>query len=227
MTDEATIRTYPNPDRAGLVRVGQVVRRRLDALPAVERLPPAGLEIWAVKDFLSAPECEALCVMIDRTAQPSAVYDHGYGANYRTSASGNLDPDHPFVAELTARIDKLLGFPPGFGEPIQGQRYTPGQEFKPHFDWFYTLADYWKTEAKRGGQRSITAMAYLNTVDAGGATAFPNVGLSVPPQPGTLLLWNNATREGHLSAEALHAGTPVDAGTKYVITRWYRVRKFG
>lgn len=66
-------------------------------------------------------------------------------------------------------------------------------------------------------------MLYLNEVAAGGATDFPKLGFSVQPEPGLLLTWNNMDRRGRPSASLLHAGSPVQTGTKYIITQWYRL----
>ena len=82
-------------------------------------------------------------------------------------------------------------------------------------------------EAKQGGQRSITAMCFLNDVEQGGETAFTAIGISVPPERGKLLIWNNHTPTGLPNEQTMHAGTPVIAGTKYIITKWYRTRKWG
>jgi len=71
---------------------------------------------------------------------------------------------------------------------VQGQRYAPGQEFQAHYDWFDTAAAYWPKEIERGGQRSWTAMAYLNDIPEGGATVFERIGVSVQPQAGALLV---------------------------------------
>ena len=42
-----------------------------------------------------------------------------------------------------------------------------------------------------GGQRLFSAMVYLNTVERGGGTGFPELGLSVQPEPGRLLIFAN------------------------------------
>lgn len=226
----APIRTYPtcpNPDQAAMRALGERVRARLAADPAVERLPAEQAELWAAADFISPAECEKLMAMIDRTAEPSTLLDNGYQSIWRTSYSGNVDPYDPFVQMIERRIDDLLGIPHEWGETIQGQRYAEGQEFREHMDWFWTKAPYFRQEAKRGGQRSFTAMIYLNPVEAGGETAFLNLGLSIPPQRGVLLVWNNGTTDGSLNPYTLHAGTPVAKGVKYVITKWYRTRKWG
>lgn len=57
-------------------------------------------------------------------------------------------------------------------------------------------------------------MVYLNAVERGGATAFPKLGLSIQPEPGTLVVWNNMTRSGRPNQATLHAGMPVEAECK-------------
>lgn len=233
MTDAAPpapLKSYPpcpNPDQAAMKALGETVRARLAADPLVQRLPGDQAEVWATADFLTADECERMMAMIDRTAVPSRILDHGYNEVWRTSYSGDVDAHDPFVQMIERRIDDLLGIPHAWGETIQGQRYAPGQEFREHMDWFWTKAPYFKKEAKRGGQRSFTAMVFLNDVEEGGETAFVNLGMSIPPQRGVLLIWNNGGLDGSLNQFTLHAGMPVVRGTKYIITKWYRTRRWG
>lgn len=221
MAKEAVI-----PDRSALKRVGEEVRNRIAADPRAYKVETDKAEIFAFGDFLTAAECERLCLMIDLTAKPSTLHEQDYSSGFRTSYSGDFDPYDPFVMSISRRIDDLLGINPAFGEVVQGQRYLPGQQFKPHNDWFYTTENYWKLERKRGGQRSWTAMAYLNEVEEGGETHFTNVGIKIEPKPGVLLVWNNATPDGVPNEGTMHAGTPVIKGSKYVITKWYRTRKW-
>jgi prolyl 4-hydroxylase len=199
------------------------VRARLEADPSVYRLPVDTIEIYGVAEFFSADECARLIAMVDAVARPSPTY-HGNSDGGRTSYSGDVNPDDSLIRMIQRRLDDLLGIDPDHGEMIQGQRYAPGQEFRAHYDFFDTAADYWPAELARGGQRTWTAMGYLNAVEAGGATEFPRVPISVPPQPGTLLVWNNMGAGGNPNPLSLHAGMPVEAGTKYIVTKWYRVR---
>lgn len=214
------------PDREALIRLGGHVRGRLARNPAVYAVPNDKVELFAIGEFVSTDECEALCAMIDAVARPSSLHELDYASGFRTSYSGDLDPRDPLVARISQRIDALLGVEAAIGEPIQGQRYLPGQQFKPHNDWFYTTEGYWAQEEARGGQRSWTAMAYLNAVEAGGATAFAALGLQIEPKPGALLLWNNAMPDGRPNEATLHSGTPVVRGAKYIITKWYRTREW-
>ncbi|OYW46279.1 MAG: 2OG-Fe(II) oxygenase [Novosphingobium sp. 12-63-9] len=215
-----------DPDTLALKRLGEAVRQRLDADPAAYRLPVEGLEIFGVADFFTPPECVRLMEIVDVVARPSSTYE-GSADGARTSFSGDVDPTNPFIRMLQRRIDDLLGIDPIQGETIQGQRYSAGQEFRVHFDHFHPSQSFWDMEQQRGGQRSWTAMGYLNTVEEGGSTDFPSVELSIPPQAGALLIWNNMTPEGTPNPKSLHAGRAVIRGTKYVLTKWYRVRPWG
>lgn len=205
-------------------RVGEQVRARLAADPAIYKLPTDIAEIYALGDFLTAAECQRFIEMTDAIAKPSQLHLTAYIEKFRTSYSGDYDTRDPFVKGISRRIDDVLGLDPEWGESIQGQRYLPGQEFKAHNDWFYTDQDYWKVEEARGGQRCWTAMVFLNQVPKGGETHFTHAELSIEPKPGVLMIWNNATPEGEPNIDTMHAGTPVIEGAKYVLTKWYRTR---
>lgn len=217
----------PPADRAALARVGAIVRHRLAADPSAYRMPAEGAEIFAVGQFLDASECEHLVALIDRVAKPSLLFDPDNPLPYRTSYSGDFDAGDSFVRMIERRLCDLIGLHESWAETFQGQRYEVGQEFQAHFDWFDTAADYWPNEARRGGQRSWTAMAYLNHVEEGGETEFTELQFAVPPQPGALLLWNNADPHGLPNQRLRHAGKPVRQGTKYIITKWFRTRRWG
>lgn len=219
--------TPPNPDKAALLRAGALVRTRLAADPGVYRVPADGAELFAVGQFLTPAECDQMIALIDSVARPSTVYSGVQGPDYRSSYSGDVERSDPFVMMIERRIDDLIGLPHEWGETVQGQRYTPGQQFQDHNDWFHTTSDYWQQEAKQGGQRSITTMIYLNDVAAGGATDFPRLGVSIAPQRGALLIWNNMLSDGTPNENTLHAGRPVVEGVKYIVTKWYRTRRWG
>ncbi len=214
-----------HPDQPELARLGARVRERLAVDPAVYRVPVERAEIFAVGSFLSAAECAHLIAIIDRVAQPSRVFSQSQ-APYRTSYSGDVDPSDSFVRMIERRLGDLVGIDLGWGETIQGQRYLPGQEFREHCDWFDVSAPYWSRETVRGGQRSWTAMVYLNDVAEGGITEFPRLDVRIPPQEGALIVWNNALPDGRPNADVLHAALPVVSGVKYVVTKWFRTRRW-
>ena len=47
-------------------------------------------------------------------------------------------------------------------------------------------------------------------------------GIRVAPKPGLLLAWNNMKPDGAANPGTLHEGMPVVAGTKYIVTKWFR-----
>ncbi|MDT0574722.1 2OG-Fe(II) oxygenase [Croceicoccus sp. F390] len=202
------------------------VLTRLRGDASVQQLVNEELQLFGIAEFFSIEECDRLRTFIDKVARPSPVFNVDFGRAARTSYSGDMNTDDPFIRMLHRRMDDLLGVDGSFGETLQGQRYEPGQEFKAHHDWFDVNEDYWQGEVAAGGQRAWTLMVYLNEVEDGGATHFPRANISIPPQTGTLVAWNNALDDGSPNAATLHAGTPVNAGVKYVVTRWYRSRKW-
>jgi len=222
--------SQPTADPYALYRmqIGTYVRDRLTRMPNMLKIPAAGLDLFVMRDFLSAEDCAALIERIDADRQPSTILAANEpDLEFRTSESCNLPPYDPMVQAIQAKIDRLIGIDPVQGETIQGQRYAVGQQFKPHHDFFYPSEPYWPEQERTGGQRTWTAMIFLNEPEAGGPTAFPNVNVKVTPRAGNLLTWNNMDAFGAPNIQSLHTGMPVEAGVKYVITKWYRERRWG
>lgn len=207
---------------SALARIGKLTSKRLLSSPGVQKLPVRQLDLFVCPGFLGPMECAAMVGMVDVTSSPSTLFDRPVGNDFRTSDSGNLDRWNPAVMALDARIYRLMGMAERQGETLQGQRYKVGQQFKAHHDFFHTNQSYWEAMKKQGGQRSWTAMIYLNRPEAGGATHFPNAGISVQPRAGLLLMWNNMNADGSPNHDTIHAGLPVQAGTKYIVTKWFR-----
>ena len=206
--------------------IGEAVRAKLNRNPMVSRIESEHLEIYGRQDFLSAEECAELRELIDADAKPSTLFSGSANADYRTSHSCNLHPWHPLVVAVSDRICALTGLAADHGETLQGQRYAEGQEYKVHCDYFPATADYWQAMMRSGGQRSWTAMIYLSPVEAGGETHFPRCEFMVPPREGMILIWNNMDRLGAPNPYSLHAARPVERGMKYVVTKWFRERKW-
>lgn len=200
---------------------GERVIAALSRDPMAQRVDVAGVQMFGRPDFLSAGECGDLAAMIDADCFAGNVFDPAQ-AQFRTSQSCNLDPAHPLVAAITERICALMRLPSEHGETLQGQRYQPGQYFRAHQDYFRVDQPYWPRMRAEGGQRTWTAMIYLNAVEGGGETAFPVLGFAVPPRPGLLLMWNNMRADGSPNPDTLHEALPVRAGRKYVVTKWFR-----
>jgi prolyl 4-hydroxylase len=200
---------------------------RLRALAGVQRVPSPKLELFVVRDFLNAETCARLIQRIDARRRPSQIADDQGIDDFRTSETCDLDSLDPVVAVVDGAISELLGIPLNLSEPIQGQRYGVGQEFKPHTDTFEPAgADYYRHCAETGN-RSWTAMIYLNQPEEGGATRFKAIGKTVQPEAGKLLAWNNLLPDRRPNPATIHQGMKVRRGTKYIVTKWFRERPFG
>lgn len=196
----------------------------LSSLAGIQRAPFPGLDLFLLRSFLDQPMCGALIDLIERNHRPSTIADANGDSAFRTSSTCELDPAEAAVQALETRLAAVSGIAPAFAEPLQGQRYEAGQEFKAHTDYFEPHGADFERFCARSGQRTWTFMIYLNTVEAGGATRFKSVGKTVQPEAGKLLAWNNRLPDGGCNAASLHHALKVRRGYKYVITRWYRER---
>ncbi len=165
-----------------------------------------------------------MMALIDADRIPSRLLSPNDDPEFRTSESCNMDPTHPLVQQVEDKLSDLIGIDPVQGETIQGQRYAVGQQFKLHHDFFYPSEPYWPEMVLAGGQRTWTAMIFLNAPEGGGHTHFEKAGIKVAPRAGNLLAWNNLDALGEPNLFSLHQGCPVTAGVKYVVTKWYRER---
>lgn len=190
----------------------------------VQRVPRPELELFIKRDFLSPAECAGLIDLIDASRRPSTIADDLGEAAFRTSETCDLDDAAPLVAQINARLADFAGIDPQMGESLQGQRYAVGQEFKAHTDYFEPAGLDYAKYCARSGNRSWTLMVYLNEPQAGGATRFTQIGKTIQPQTGKLLAWNNRLADGAVNPATMHHGMKVRAGTKYIITKWYRER---
>jgi len=196
----------------------------LAGTPGVQRVPARDLELYVVRGFLDAATCAALIERIDERRRPSEIADDVGVANFRTSDTCDLDWRDPVVGAVDRKISGLLGLPLQASEPIQGQRYSPGQEFKPHTDTFEPGGYDFFVHTAETGQRTWTAMIYLNEPEDGGATRFKTIGKTIQPETGKLLAWNNLLPDGRPNPATLHQGMKVRRGTKYIVTKWFRER---
>ena len=190
----------------------------------VQRVPSPKVALFIRKGFLEPELCAAVCAEIDANRRPSTVSDYNGDDLYRTSETCDLSDSHPLVVEIDRRIAELTGLDLAHGEGMQGQRYAVGQEFKAHTDYFEPNGADFQQFCAASGQRTWTVMIYLNDVEAGGATRFKAIDKIVQPEMGKLLAWSNLRPDGRVNPSTLHHGMKVRAGTKYVITKWFRER---
>ena len=214
-----------------MLPAGESSAERLMRYGGVQRLPYDKLELFQRKDFVPPELCAQLIELIDSGRRPSTLADHNGDRYFRTSETCDLNAEEPAVKRLEELLLALNGIDPAHGEPVQGQRYDVGQEFKAHVDWFNPHGQDWEKYCSVAGQRTWTFMIYLNEVEAGGATRFKVPKKNFRPETGKLLCWNNRrldlTGDKVGNVNTMHHGMKVRKGVKYVITKWYREKPWG
>lgn len=217
------------PERPALGRhtVLDAGDRKVQVL-ARSQAPDAAL----LQGLLSAEECaELVSYAAGRELRRSGVVERESGISVadgaRTSTSLCLRrQETPLVARLEARIARLTGWPQDRAEGLQILRYEPGQQYRPHHDWFDPAKPGSARHLARGGQRVGTLVICLQAADVGGATCFPKAKLAMSPSLGGAVFFNNTDVLGDPDPLTLHAGAPVEAGVKMVATCWQRERAF-
>lgn len=206
---------------------GESSAQFLQAREGLQKLPSAKVELFQLRHFLTPELCRDLIALIEKDRRPSTIADSNGDGYFRTSETCDLDPEEQVVQKLEARLQALNGIDPRYGEPVQGQRYDVGQEFKAHTDYFTPGGVDYEKFCSVAGQRTWTFMVYLNAVEAGGATRFKAVGKTFRPESGKLVCWNNRRPDDSVNPSTLHHGMKVRKGAKYVITKWYREKPWG
>lgn len=185
--------------------------------------------VCVVDSFLSAAECDDLMRSASSRLTRSETVQVVTGASEvnaaRTSEGMFFERgETELCSRVEARIAQWLNWPVERGEGLQVLRYQVGAEYKPHFDYFDPRHSGTPAILKRGGQRVATLLMYLNTPEQGGATVFPDIGLSVAPRAGRAVFFSYERAEP--SSRTLHGGAPVVQGEKWVATKWLRQGRF-
>jgi prolyl 4-hydroxylase len=180
-------------------------------------------------NLLSDEECEELIGMArPRLARSLTVATKTGGEEVNADRTSNgmffQRGENPLISKLEERIGRLLNWPVENGEGLQILHYTPGTEYKPHYDYFDPREPGTPSILRRGGQRVGTLIMYLGEPDKGGGTVFPDVHLEVSPKRGHAVFFSY--ERPHPSTRTLHGGSPVLAGEKWIATKWLRERKF-
>lgn len=177
--------------------------------------------VFCVDNFLTPKECKFLIDNASDSFGPAPVVGRGAGevSPSRTSSTCYLARED--LPDLLRKVATLTGKPFAHCELPQVGRYFTAQQYLQHFDAFNLDTEDGIRFASNGGQRTITCLLYLNTVEKGGGTHFPTLNLTVQPVQGTALVFFPATIDGTLDPRALHAALPA-VDTKYVSQIWIR-----
>ena len=205
-------------------------RRALDLIDAMD-LDPAGdprtipegkilsddPKVIHFAGLLTPSECRYLMDATGNRFEPSMVYDSNRQLvrdEIRTSDGSVIHwlIEDPAVVALNRRIAAVSGSTYESGEALALLRYSPGQEYRPHFDFVESAEN----------RRLMTALIYLNGDYEGGETEFVRTGLKIKGKGGDVILFRNEGDDGGPNPLSEHAGLPITKGVKFLATRWIR-----
>lgn len=81
-------------------------------------------------------------------------------------------------------------------------------------------------KTRQAGVRLLTVFLYLNDVEEGGGTDFPDLGITVQPKRGRALIWPSVLDEDpdEKDGRTMHQALPVKKGIKYGANAWVHQR---
>ncbi len=186
--------------------------------------------VSTLHNVLDVMECSHLAVLSMPFLQPSKVISssgEGKAIKGRTSMGTNFPPYRSdfVVNSIVRRLSKIAGQAANTSEYLALLKYGEGQEYRVHPDYFDANEPGLIELFEQGGQRIKTIVCYLNTVQKGGQTAFPDLGLTVSAVAGSGVFFENADSEGVIYPQSRHAGLPIIEGSKWIVTLWFRKDK--
>eukprot|EP00794_Sanderia_malayensis_P003012 gene3012-3470_t len=122
-----------------------------------------------------------------------------------------------FAATFEELLESATGLARSHGGKFQITSYEHGVGYKNHTDC---------VEDNELRDRFATVLVYLQDVKVGGETKFPQLGISVKPKRGRLIVWNNMRPDGSCDPTSIHNAAKVVDGRKVIIQRWYYYQNF-
>ncbi len=184
-------------------------------------------DTFSIEGILSEIECEYIKYTSSPFMRESMIVNPETGQlvkdDIRTSYSATIDwlSEDPAINLIMKKCCINFDIETEQSEVLHVLHYSVGEEYKPHYDFFGGIDG--KDNFQSQQQRIKTIVLYLNNVEEGGNTSFPKLQLSVKPQKGKAVFFENFNVDNNQPyIESLHAGEPVVKGEKWLATLWLR-----
>lgn len=174
--------------------------------------------ICVFENFLTALEVDQLLAAAKPKLGQALVSAAESGVESAGRSGRNCWIAHSYnavVEELSLRVAEVVGIPLEHAESLQLIHYAENEEYAPHFDAWGATTERGQRCMLKGGQRMVTCLFYLNDVEQGGGTSFPNLDMEIRAKKGRMLLFHNC-HEGSTVRHpgSLDGGLPVLRGRK-------------
>ena len=186
--------------------------------------------IGVIERFLAPEMCDWLVSRARPKLEPARVYDPSagiYSSGVRTNSEFHIGTfaSDLLIMLLQHRIAALTQLKLTGMEACTILHYAPGEEFKPHVDYFDTTSDENARIIAAEGQRVLTFLICLNEEFTGGETEFPHLRWRFRGRKGDALWFVNITPDFAPDPRTLHAGLPPRSGEKWMFSQWIRGRR--
>ena len=146
-------------------------------------------------------------------------------SNGRTSTNTwckNECEEDPISQSVVKRVTNITNIPAQNNENLQLLKYEEGQFYETHHDYVAHQTE------RQSGVRILTVFLYLNEVEEGGGTDFPELGITVQPKQGRVLIWPSVKDGNPDEKDPLtrHQALPVLKGVKYGANAWVHQRDY-
>nr|XP_027195540.1 prolyl 4-hydroxylase subunit alpha-1-like isoform X1 [Dermatophagoides pteronyssinus]XP_027195541.1 prolyl 4-hydroxylase subunit alpha-1-like isoform X2 [Dermatophagoides pteronyssinus] len=220
-------------------RIHETIRSRLKCYYLdTSKLSDKYVRLWRIKveeaykqpnivlfiDFMSDYEINVVQRLAEPLLKRATVQNYFTGkletAKYRISKSAWLtNRDHEVVYKISRRIQAITGLEMDTAEELQVVNYGIGGHYEPHYD-FARREEPRAFDSLGTGNRIATWLNYMSNVQAGGATVFPHLGVTLWPRKNAAAFWYNLYKSGDGDLLTRHAACPVLVGSKWVSNKW-------
>ena len=187
--------------------------------------------VIAYYDFLTSGECKSIIDTIDSEEYVSALLystvtdnltvhesTHRTNSTYVDSTKKLLQLEMKITDFVNTELNSFNGKHTEYNTeiPLKIQKYEVGEQYKLHLDHFNIQKKVFNND------RLATCILYLNDDFEGGHTFFKHLDISIKPKTGMMLFFKYDSKYRHQNFRTLHAGLPVESGTKYIISAFIR-----
>ena len=187
--------------------------------------------VIAYYDFLTSGECKSIIDTIDSEEYVRALLystvtgnitvhesTHRTNSTYVDSTKKLLQLEMKITDFVNTELNSLNGKHTEYNTeiPLKIQKYEVGEQYKLHLDHFNIQKKVFNND------RLATCILYLNDDFEGGHTFFKHLDISIKPKTGMMLFFKYDSKYRHQNFRTLHAGLPVESGTKYIISAFIR-----
>ena len=181
---------------------------------------------YIITDLLTNEECNMIINLAKDKLFDSEVLG-GRHEHIRNSKQAWINKSDDQIKDIIYKICYKVNMSFDNAEDLQVVRYNPGQYYNEHHDSCCDDNESCKNFIKRGGQRKLTVLIYLNDKFTEGETFFKNLNQKFKVPIGSALVFHPLAKNSHKCHPlALHAGLPVKSGEKWIANLWFREKKF-